>query len=280
MRPFVFPLMKFRFKAFALHLLASASVLTFVLGSLYLGWYRWPGWYVAGVASVVAVLVGVDLALGPLMTFVVAKATKPRSELKRDIAIIAGVQLCALIYGTTSLWQGRPLYYAFSVDTLQLVQAYDLNAQEIALARQQHAAFQPHWYSLPQWIWAPLPQDPRERNKILGAVLTGGDDVTAMPRYFKPWTQGLPELRGQLKRVDSVLYFSKPEKQALAQSMRARGLDSNQNNTISLSGRGKPLLAVFDPKTLNIVALLAAPALPPYRPHQQKLVARSAASSH
>jgi len=31
-------IMKFRLKAFGLHLLASASVLTLILGALYLGW--------------------------------------------------------------------------------------------------------------------------------------------------------------------------------------------------------------------------------------------------
>ena len=33
---------------------------------------------------------------------------KPRRELARDISIIAIVQLCALGYGTVSLWNGRP----------------------------------------------------------------------------------------------------------------------------------------------------------------------------
>ncbi len=275
--------MKFRLKAFALHLLVSASVLTFILGSLYLGWYRWPGWYVAGVISVVTIMVGVDIALGPLMTFVVAKATKPRRELRRDIAIIAAVQLCALVYGTLSLWHGRPLYYAFSVNDLELVQAFDLNPHEIALARQQHSAYQPHWYSLPQWIWAPLPKDAAEATRIVQSTLSGGADVTAMPRYFRPWDQGLSDLRQRLGPVSRALYFSPWEKQALARQMTSRGLDASQPITLSLAGRAKTLLAVFDPKTLRIVALLKAPAPAPLQLNgtvshakNPKLLARSA----
>jgi hypothetical protein len=155
--------MRFRFKALGLHLLASATVLTLVLGTLYAGWYRWPGWYLSDALNVLLVLAGVDLALGPLLTSIVAAPGKPRSELRRDIAIIVFVQLCALVYGTASLWRGRPLYYAFSENVLQLVQAYDINASELALARQKNAAILPHWYSLPQWIWAPLPQNPYRR---------------------------------------------------------------------------------------------------------------------
>ena len=126
------PAMRFRLKAFGLHLLGSCVVLTLVLGTLYFGWYRWPGWFLADALPVVMVLAGVDLALGPLLTFVIAQEAKPRRALARDVAIIVAVQLCALVYGAVSLWHGRPLYYAFSEDVLQLVQAYDIGEQEWA----------------------------------------------------------------------------------------------------------------------------------------------------
>ena len=67
--------MKFRLRAFGLHVLASASVLTLVLGSLYLGWYRWPGWYSADARSIALMLIGIDLTLGPLLTLIVARST-------------------------------------------------------------------------------------------------------------------------------------------------------------------------------------------------------------
>ena len=68
----------------------------------------------------------------------------PRPE---DIGIIVAVQLVALGYGASTLWRGRPLYYAFSEDRLQLVQASDLSAREIGLARTSNPEFAPHWYS-------------------------------------------------------------------------------------------------------------------------------------
>jgi hypothetical protein len=273
--------MKFRLKAFAVHLLASATVLTLVLGTLYLGWYRWPGWFLADAQQVVIVLAGVDLGLGPLLTFVIAAPSKPRRLLARDIAVIAAVQLCALLYGTVSLWNGRPLYYAFSENVLQLVQAYDINDHERALARQQNPQLMPHWYSLPRWIWAPLPQDADERDKIVSSAVTGGDDVISMPRYFKSWEQGLPALRAQLKKVDDLRYFSGPEKDSLKVSMRASGLATDQLNTMALTGRGRPLLAVFDPASLTIAAILEAqpPPRPRHRPRHKHAAQGSASSA-
>jgi hypothetical protein len=247
--------MKFRLKAFGLHLLASTAALTLIFGSLYLGWYRWPGWQLADVSQVVFVMAGVDVVVGPLLTFVIARSSKPRRELARDIAMIVTVQLFALIYGSVSIWHGRPLYYAFSETVLQLVQAYDIDADELALARRQNAEFVPHWYSLPRWIWAPLPQDSHEREKIVVSAVSGGDDVISMPRYFKRWEQGLPALRMQLKKVDEVGYFSVGDKKILKERMRAAGLAADQPNSMPLTGRGYPLLAVFDPTTVKITGI-------------------------
>jgi hypothetical protein len=247
--------MKFRLKAFSLHLLGSATVLTLILGALYLGWYRWPGWYLADATPVVTVLIGVDLVIGPLMTFVIASNSKAHHVLARDIGIIVAVQLCALIYGATSLWSGRPLYYAFSENLLQMVQAYDIDSQESELGRKQNAGLAPHWYSLPRWIWAPLPPNPEEAKKIMVGAITGADDVISMPRYFKPWEQGLPSLRGQLKKVDDVSYFSRGEKKRLKERMQAAGFATDQMNTMPFTGRGKPLLAVFDLANLKIIGI-------------------------
>ncbi|MGO9931344.1 MAG: hypothetical protein ACLPV8_05980 [Steroidobacteraceae bacterium] len=250
--------MKFRLKAFSLHLLGSATVLTLILGTLYFGWYRWPGWRLADAIEVVAVLIGVDLVIGPLTTFIIASKNKSRHELTRDIGIIVAVQLCALCYGSASLWNGRPLYYAFSENILQLVQAYDIDSHEGELGRQQNPELAPHWYSLPRWIWAPLPADPEERSKIVTGAVAGADDVISMPRYFKLWEQGLPSLRDQLKKVDDVPYFARRQKTKLKERMQAAGFATDQLNAMPLTGRGKPLLAVFDLASLKMIGILEA----------------------
>jgi hypothetical protein len=231
--------MKFRFKAFGLHLLGSAIVLTLVLGGLYLGWYRWPGWYLTNVAHVAVILGCVDLTLGPLVTLIIANPGKPRRELARDVGVIVAVQLAALIYGAAALWSGRPLYYTFSKDRLQIVQASDLDPKEIDLGRRQNPTLAPHWYSLPRWVWAPLPQDPEESSRIVDeAVMGSGTDVIQMPRYFKPWEQGEPELRTQLKAVDHFAIFSKGQKQTLKDRMAQLGFAADQ--PITLADKGHP----------------------------------------
>ena len=249
--------MRFRFKAFGLHLACSACALLLVLGALYLGWYRWPGWYLTGVVKVAAMMAGVDVVLGPLLTLVVANPVKSLRELRRDIGTIVAVQLLALVYGTGTLWGGRPLYYAFSVNELQITQASDIDPAEAVLAKRENPSFAPHWYSLPRWVWAPLPDDPDLRQKIItGAVFGDGDDVIQMPRYFRSWQQGELALRKHLETVDALRQFSKAEKQRLKGRMEQIGVPANQANSLTMSGRAGFLVAVFDPRSLQLKTFL------------------------
>jgi hypothetical protein len=250
--------MKFRLKAFGFHLLGSAFALTLVLGALYLGWYHWPGWHLTEAIHVVAVMVGVDVVIGPLITLIIANERKPRRELVRDIAMIVTVQLVALGYGTTTLWGGRPLYYAFSVNCLQVVQASDIDPQAASLARKQNLDLAPHWYSLPRWIWAPFPKDPKEAAKIFQGVMQGDYDIIGLPQYYRTWQEGAPELRGQLKKVDDIKFFTRKQRTLLAKRMQAAGVATDQVNVIALMGKGSSLLAVIDPRNLTLLAIIKA----------------------
>ena len=249
--------MKFRLKLFGLHLLSSLGVLTLVLGILYLGWYRWPGWYLTNALRVVPILIAVDAALGPLLTLLIANPLKSRRELGRDIAIIVAVQLLALGYGASTLWRGRPLYYTFSIDRLQIVQASDLDPHEVALALKENPGFAPHWYSQPRWVWAPLPKDDGARAEIISSAVGGGDDVIQMPRYFQSWERGLPALREHLQTVDQqrdYAFFRK--KPRLRQMMVQGGFGPDEPVTMLMAGQSPSLLAVFDRDTMQIRAYL------------------------
>lgn len=249
--------MRFRLRAFGLHLVGSATALTVVLGALWLGWYRWPGWYLASVLQVVGILVMVDLVLGPTLTLVVAGPVKPRRELARDISIIVTVQLAALIYGATTLWLGRPLYYTFSVDRLEIVQGSDLKADEIARAQRENPALAPFWYSRPRWVWAPLPANSEEAHKIVSGILVGGADIIQMPRYFRPWSQGLQDLRQHLGAIDRMKEFTPAEKRRFEAELTRGGLPADQSNAIVLWGGTRRVLVVFDLATMEVRAMLA-----------------------
>ena len=196
--------MRFRLRAFGLHVLASFSLIAVVLGALYAGWYRWPGWYMVGAETVVALLVLVDLGMGPLATFVVSGPNKPRVEWRRDVVLIVVVQLIALGYGAHALWKGRPLFQALSEDRVALVLAIDIKDEAVEKARHEGARVVPRWYSPLEWIWAPLPEDPDERSRMLALAFATGEDVSVMPQYYRPWPEGKAALDKVLIPIDRL----------------------------------------------------------------------------
>jgi hypothetical protein len=88
--------------------------------------------------------------------------------------------------------------------------------------------------------------------------MAGGNDVMNMPRFYQPWTDGLPTLRSRLQKVSTLTYFSGNQRKLLAQRMAERGFPPDAAITMPVTGRDVPLLAVFDPQTLEIKALLSA----------------------
>ena len=185
-----------------------------------------------------------------------ANPNKPRRELARDVGIIVLVQLAAAGYGVSTLWEGRPLYYTYSERCLEMVQAGDLDPEQVALGQKLNPGLAPHWYSLPRWIYAPLPKDSKLHDKIVASAVGGGDDVIQMPRYYEPWEAGLPEMRKNLRIVDKMSELVPHEKKIAIERLRKLGVATDQPIALPMLGRARPLVAVIDPATARITALV------------------------
>lgn len=247
--------LNFRIKAFCAHLLASALVTTAGLSVLYLGWYQWPAWYLLGTARIAAILALVDIGLGPIATLVVANPAKPRTELRRDIAMIVALQVSALAFGMATLWGGRPLFYTYSVDRFEIVAASAIDEAEIEAARRVNPSLFPSLTSRPRWVWAPLPDNGQEREEIVKSALSGGKDVIAMPRYYRSFDQAESEIRAQLRSIDELRGLTKAEKELLAPEVAKIG-PPEKVAAILFDGPSKSAVAVLDRNTLEIKAIL------------------------
>ena len=101
-------------RAFAIHLTASVTIFLIFLGILFFVWYPAPYFEIDGGWTVLLILAGAHLALGPLLTLIVFEPGKP--GLKFDLICIVLVQLGALLYGGTLIYQQRPAFVVFAVD--------------------------------------------------------------------------------------------------------------------------------------------------------------------
>jgi hypothetical protein len=246
--------LSFRYRAFTTHLAASLLVLLLILGALYAGWYRWPGWYLAGAEVVVGLMVMVDVCLGPLGTLVISNPLKPRREWRRDIGMIVAVQLLALAYGTYTLWAGRPIFYAFSLNQIEMVRAADFKEEHVRAARDAGAPILSEGLSPVRWIWAPLPDDPELQSKIIASTMVGGDDVTVMPQYFRPWEDARTSMNSvylPLTRLSDLTEWSEAEyARRLADLNRA----PDELGVLPAKGSRRDGAWIFDRKTATPLA--------------------------
>lgn len=115
------------------HLLISLAVAAAVAWLVFALWYPAPFWQLAGGQELFLLIISIDVVCGPLLTLIVYNPRKPRAELVRDLGLVVLIQLAALGYGLSSLWQARPLYLAFEGDRFRVVSAPDVLEGESAL---------------------------------------------------------------------------------------------------------------------------------------------------
>ena len=112
-------------RAFLLHLSISATIVGIVCALIFFVWYPQPFFQIAGASSVLKVLIGVDLIVGPLLTLLLYKPGKPK--LLFDMSCIALIQIVALVYGTAIIFSERPYYLVFAVDRFEVLAHRDVD---------------------------------------------------------------------------------------------------------------------------------------------------------
>lgn len=172
-----------RYKAASIHLTLSALVVGTVFSIVFFVWYPGSTFFIAGAWSIVLVLIGVDLMVGPTLTCIVYREGKP--GLKFDLAVIVTVQLSAMIYGAHTLYQERPAYLVFAVDRLSMVAARHIDESQIRYDelkdRQSGSVIN---------VFARKPEDPEELARYMDSILAGERDLEERPEYWEPYEQG------------------------------------------------------------------------------------------
>ena len=115
-----------RLKASGIHLAISLSIALLAALLVFFVWYPYPYREISGGRELFLLVVAVDVVMGPLMTLAVFNLNKRRKELRRDLAMIALLQLAALVYGLWTVAVARPVHLVFEVDRFRVVHAIDI----------------------------------------------------------------------------------------------------------------------------------------------------------
>lgn len=113
--------MNSRLKVFATHLVSSIFIVSIFFYIVFFIWYPYPFYELHSTNDIAPILAGVDVILGPLITFIIFNARKPVAELARDISIVVVIQLGALIWGMYAIYSVRPVFNVFISDAFHSV---------------------------------------------------------------------------------------------------------------------------------------------------------------
>jgi hypothetical protein len=172
-----------RSKAALIHFVANAGVGLAVALVVFGMWYRWPYRTLSGGTALFGLVVGIDIVLGPVITFIVFDRRKPWPELVRDLSIVVILQLAALIYGLYVTFMARPVALAFEENRFRVVSAAAVMESELPQAPEDMRSLS---LTGPRVISTAMPTDPKEKEDAVTLALKGYD-IGTRPSLWRPW---------------------------------------------------------------------------------------------
>jgi len=179
------PALREKIIAFLIHLGLSACVVGLVAALMLFAWYPQPWFMHDGGWTVFRLILAMDIVLGPLLTLIIYRRGK--AGLRRDLTIIAAMQLGALAFGVTTMLQHRPVYVVYAENNFFAVTWAQLRQGTRDMSRL--AAFKSE--SGPRMLpmaYLQLPADASERARLRNAVAQGGPLVVSLGDYYRPLT--------------------------------------------------------------------------------------------
>lgn len=202
--------------ATGIHLLCSIGVVLLAAALVFELWFPYPYRELSGGSELFLLVVAVDVVCGPLLTMVLFNPAKPRTELWRDLGLVALVQIGALGYGLQTVWQARPVFLVQEVDRFKVIAAPMLNNTAVV---ELPAALQPRWWHGPLTVAIRDPKNEQERKKVMFESVQGGRDYAERPEFYIPY-EGEAALKS-LKRAKPLTLFlqKQPDQQGTARKL-------------------------------------------------------------
>lgn len=235
-----------RVRAFLIHLSVSALLAVMALGVVFGLWYPAPLHAAVGVSAIVLLLIGVDVVIGPLLTFIVYKTGK--KSLRFDLTIIVLMQSAAFVYGFWSVAEGRPAWLVYNVDRFDLVQVYELDERRLEEALPAYR--RPSWFG-PGWVSAQAPTDVSRRNTLTFESVFAGVDIPQRPDLYRPLAEASDEIRKHALPLERLERFNSPSDVAAA---RARWPAANA--FLPMMSKARPVTVLIRLESAEVVAIV------------------------
>jgi hypothetical protein len=184
------------------------------------------------------------------LTLVVFRSGK--RGLKFDLAVIAVLQMAALLYGLNVISAARPAFLVFTVDRLVAVSANQLDDADLKLAP---AGFDRAPWSGPRMAFAHMPEDRDTAEAIMFTALRG-KDLEKYPQHYQDYSANAAAVVARAKPL-ALLAARDAAASAKVQRLVARsGVAESELGWLPLVARSKDIVAVVRRTDAAIVGYL------------------------
>ncbi|WP_308366586.1 MULTISPECIES: TfpX/TfpZ family type IV pilin accessory protein [unclassified Microbulbifer] len=235
-----------RLRAFAVHLLLSFLVALATLLLVFQIWYPAPLSVAMGVTHIFLVMLLVDVTLGPVLTFCVFK--KGKKTLKVDLAVIAALQVGALIYGLHTVAEGRPVWLVFTTDRFDAVRPIDIDFRFPDKVAPDYAS--PPVLG-PRWVAAVRPDDLQADSDIVFESVFGGADLQHRPYLYRPLNAAVEDISARAQPLDRLEDFNSSSQVA---DVLKRWPEADA--WLPLMASVKPMVVLIKKQSAEIVAIV------------------------
>lgn len=235
-----------RFTAAAIHLVICGVVGAALVAAFWTIWYPPPLFAALGVADMFLLLLGVDVVLGPLLTLIIFKSGK--KSLKFDLAVIACLQVAALLYGVFVLLSGRPVYVAAIGKRFDLIQASEIGPEQLAA----YSGVLP-WFG-PRFVGVKRADDSAERERMLFSGLAGAD-YGHYPKYHVPIETVRDELLAHAKPISELRRQNANQGAEIIQWLASRGYNERSAVFQGLRARSRDMAVILDAQTAAVIGI-------------------------
>ncbi|MGL4231680.1 MAG: TfpX/TfpZ family type IV pilin accessory protein [Casimicrobium sp.] len=236
-----------RFRAAAIHLGISALIAASVFILLWFIWYPNPLLEAVGGTKLFLMLLGIDVCLGPLLTFVVFKTGK--KTLKFDLAVIALLQVAALLYGVYTFYMSRPVHIVNVGFRNDIVRAIDINRASLDKSGRSLSLWGP------EWIGAKPPTDPAAADRMIEQAMSGGSDISAMPEYYVPIESMKDKMLKESKSIDILKKINKERNAEIDAWLASKSLNAADVKFQPLRSEAKDMAVIIDAKTAKVLGI-------------------------
>ena len=240
-----------RWQASALHLALSAAIAVLVVTLMLMLWYPRQYFTAMGGDTLILILIGVDVVVGPLITLIIFDPKK--KGLRFDLTVIAALQLAALAYGVSVMFAARPVYNVFVVDRFEVIAANAVDAESLAKAGAEYRTLP---LTGPKIIAVRQPDDAKRLADIVLSAMDGGPDLANLPELYVPYAQFRQDAAKKARPLADLAQRQPQEAAAIRAFVTASGRAEDAMGFLPMKARNQDMAVIVDNKSGEIVGIL------------------------